>query len=110
MTAPAPAVLSTFLARITIALAFGCAVTVFAYSTVRIVDVLLFPEPNPAIVVWTDRSRFVWRALIAVYLGGASVFAGFGLVNRRPERSSVWLEWTVLAAATSLLGQAVFAP
>lgn len=104
------AVFRSFFARMTIALAFGCAVTVFAYSTVRIVDVLLFPEPNPAIVVWTDRSRFVWRALVAVYLGGASVFAGFGLVNRTPERSSTWLEWTVLAAASSLLGQAVFAP
>lgn len=101
---------NTFDARIIPALAFGFAVTVLAYSTIRIVDVLLFPEPNPAIVVWTDRSRFVWRALIAVYLGGASVFGGVGLARRTPDFFPVWLERIILLAASSLLGQSFFFP
>ena len=29
------------------------------------------PEPNPALLIWSDRSPFLWRAAIALYLGGA---------------------------------------
>jgi hypothetical protein len=97
-------------AKMTIALVFGLTVMVFAYSTIRIADVFLFPEPNPAVVVWTDRSRFVWRILIAAYLGGASIFGGYSLANRTPNCGLVWLERSIFVAVVSLLGQAIFAP
>jgi hypothetical protein len=90
--------------------AFGLALTVIAYAAVRLVDVLLFPEPNPVVVIWTDRSRFLWRALIATYLGGAGVFAGFAVTSRAPERVHLWLAKVLLLAGGCLLLQTVLAP
>ncbi|MBK9260847.1 MAG: hypothetical protein IPM54_13635 [Polyangiaceae bacterium] len=84
--------------------------TAIAYAVVRVVDVLLFPEPNPAIVIWTDRSRFFWRALIAAYLGGASVFGGYSLAKRTPRAASDWLLRAILIAGACLLAQAIVAP
>jgi len=110
MTTPPRAFVSSAGAKMTIALVIGLAVMVFAYSAIRVADVFLFPEPNPAVIVWTDRSRFVWRTLIAAYLGGASVFGGYSLANRSPNCSRVWLERAIFMASMGLLGQAIFAP
>ena len=96
--------------RVLIAAAFGLAITAIAYVAVRLVDVVLFPEPNPVVVIWTDRSRFIWRVLIATYLGGAGVFGGYGLASRTPENAFVWMERVILVAGGCLLLQAVFAP
>ena len=97
-------------ARVLFAFAFGLAMTALAYVAVRLVDVVLFPEPNPVVVIWTDRSRFLWRALIAAYLGGASVFGGYSLALRTPETSAAWLERAISWAGGCLLAQAILAP
>jgi hypothetical protein len=96
--------------RLLYAFAFGLAVTAVAYAAVRVLDVVLYPEPNPVVVIWTDRSRFIWRALIATYLGGASVFAGYGLALRTPETAFSWLERMALLAGGCLLAQAILVP
>ena len=110
MTERSRSFIESFAAKMAIGLVIGFSVAIFAYSVVRLVDVVLFPEPNPVIVVWTERSRFVWRAVIAAYLGGASVFGGYSLASRTSERVPIWLERIILAAALCLLGQSIFAP
>lgn len=101
---------SSFSKRFATALAFGLTISVVAYAFVRIVDIVLFPEPNPVVVIWTDRSRFLWRALIAMYLGGASVFGGYSLVVRNPDAGPLWLSRAILVAGGCLLVQTMFAP
>lgn len=96
--------------RVAIGLAWGLAVTVLAYVAVRLVDVVLFPEPNPIVVIWTDRSRFLWRVLIAIYLGGAAVFSGTAMAARSPEHVPIWLERMILWAGACLILQTIFAP
>lgn len=96
--------------RLCIALVFGLCVANLAYAAVRILDVVLFPEPNPVVVIWTDRSRFVWRAAIALYLGGASVFGGYRLALQTSPAFFSWLERSILVAGAGLLLQAIFAP
>lgn len=96
--------------RVGVGLAWGLAVAVLAYAAVRLVDVVLFPEPNPVVVIWTDRSRFLWRALIATYLGGAAVFGGLAMASRSPERLPIWLERVILWAGACLILQTIFAP
>jgi hypothetical protein len=100
----------SFGGELLIAVTFGWACTIIAYVAVRLLDVALFPEPNPVVVIWTDRSRFLWRALIATYLGGAGAFAGFGVVSRAPQRAHVWLARVILAAGGCLLVQTIVAP
>jgi len=100
----------SFAERLQAALVFGLAIAAIAYTAERLVDVVLFPEPNPAIVIWTDRSRFIWRVLIASYLGGAGVFAGYGLASRTHWNVFVWMERFIFLAGACLLLQAIFAP
>lgn len=100
----------TIFERSALALVFGLCVATFAYAAVRIIDVVLFPEPNPVVVIWTDRSRFVWRAVIATYLGGAGVFGGYRLSRETSERTPVWLARIILLAGATLLFQTIFAP
>jgi hypothetical protein len=100
----------SFAVRLQTAAVFGLTITAIAYVAVRLLDVVLFPEPNPVVVIWTDRSRFIWRVLIASYLGGAAVFAGYRLASRTPEDVFDWLERFIVLAGVCLLLQAIFAP
>jgi hypothetical protein len=100
----------SFAGRLLIAAVFGLSIAAIAYAAVRVLDVVLYPEPNPVVVIWTDRSRFIWRMLIAAYLGGASVFGGYSLSSRTTENMFSWMEKLIVLAGACLLMQAVFAP
>ncbi len=96
--------------RLLVALAFGFAGSAFAYVALRLVEAVWFPEADPAIVIWSDRSRFAWRALIAAYVGGAAVFGGHALASRSIEAAAVWLERASIAAALALALQGALVP
>ncbi|MDI1431759.1 hypothetical protein [Polyangium sorediatum] len=96
--------------RLFVALAFGFAGAALAYVVLRLIESRWFPEPDPAIVVWSDRSRFVWRALLAAYAGGAAVFGGHALASRSIEAAAVWLGRITFAAAIALALQGALVP
>lgn len=86
--------------------ALGAAAAIIAYAAVRGVERAFFPEPNPALLIWSDRSPLLWRAAIALYLGGAGVFAGHGLGARSARAIGIAIPLAVLAA----VAQAALAP
>ena len=92
--------------RLLSGLALGAALTVIAYALVRGVERAFFPEPSPAVLIWSDRSPLVWRAAIALYLGGAGVFAGYALGARAPRVLTI----AVSLAAIAITAQAALAP
>ncbi|MDI1443370.1 hypothetical protein [Polyangium sp. 6x1] len=96
--------------RLFVALAFGFAGATLAYVALRLIESLWFPEPDPAIVIWSDRSRFVWRGLIAAYAGGAAIFGGHALASRSFEAAAVWLGRVAFAAAIALALQGALVP
>jgi len=96
--------------RLLIALASACAVAVAAYAALRICERALFPEPNPAIVIWSDRSNFVWRSLLALYMGGAGAFAGYALSARSPRAGARGLSLLIVIAATAITLQGTLVP
>jgi len=98
------------LRRPLLALAFGLSASVVAYVALRLVERALFPEPNPVIVIWSDRSRFGWRALIACYLGGAAIFGGYALASRSLEAASTWLFRLTVVAASLLAALGAVVP
>ena len=86
--------------RLLFAGASACVVAVLAYAAVLPLERLLFPPPNPATVIWSVRSSFAWRALVATYVGGMGGFGGFAAASRAPAVASRWLaRFVVLAAA-----------
>lgn len=96
--------------RLLVALAFGFAGAALVYVALRLVESVWFPEANPAIIIWSDRSRFVWRALIAAYAGGAAVFGGHALATRSIDAAACWLGRAALAAALALALQGALVP
>lgn len=93
-----------------VGLAAGAAAAVLAYAALRGVERLLFPEPNPALLIWADRSPFVWRAAIALYLGGAAVFGGQALAARAPAAAARGLLVLIGAAVAAILVQGILLP
>jgi hypothetical protein len=96
--------------RLLIGLGYGAAATLMAYALVRGVERAFFPEPNPAALIWSGRSPFVWRALDALHAGGAAVFGGYALAAARPEIAARWLARAFTLAIVAVVLVTVIAP
>jgi hypothetical protein len=93
-----------------IGVAWGSAIAVIAYALARVTERVLFPEPNPAMLLWADHSPFTWRVCLAVYIGGAGVFGGFAAARRSGPASARVLRALVGGAILGLLVQGVLWP
>lgn len=96
--------------RILFGAAMGAAMAVLTYALVRGVERAFFPEPNPVLVIWSERSPLVWRAVIALYLGGAGVFGGHALAARAPRVAARWAGPAIAIAAVAIVVQTVLWP
>ncbi len=62
-------------ARTPTSLRFGVAVVAAAlaatalYGLMRVGQKLIFDEPNPATVIWSEHAGYFWRSLTAGYVG-----------------------------------------
>jgi hypothetical protein len=92
------------------AMSFACAATALAYAGFRVGEWAFFPEANPVMVLWSDRSSFAWRGMLSAYVGGMSAFAGLALAKHSPEACARWLVRLVIAAATAIAVQGVLLP
>jgi hypothetical protein len=93
-----------------VAAAFALAATALAYPMLRLFERAMFREPNPAALVWSDRSPLVWRAITAAYAGGAAAFLGLALARRDATLAGRVLGVIVLAAVALVVVQAAVAP
>ncbi len=93
-----------------VGIAAGAATSVITYAAVRGVERALFQEPNPAMLIWADRSPFVWRAAIALYLGGAGAFGGHALAAHWPRLAARGLLATIAAAVAAIVIQGALWP
>jgi len=96
--------------RVMVAIAFGGVVAVVSYAALRVLEFFWFPEPDPAIVIWLDRSRFVWRVLIAAYMGGMGGLGGYAFVKRSERVAGMVLPLAMLIAGVALALQGAFCP
>ncbi len=94
--------------RLLIAVVSGGAAAILAYAILRGVERAFFTEPNPALLIWTDRSAFLWRAQESLYAGGLGAFGGYAIAARRVRVR--WLGAALAAAVSALLVQTVIAP
>jgi hypothetical protein len=64
--------------RAMIALLAGLELAALVYPLLRTYQFFMHPEPNPALVLWSEHSGFFWRAWTSAYLGGmAAIVAGW---------------------------------
>jgi hypothetical protein len=91
-------------------IAWGLVVSIGAYAIVRALQFFLYPDPNPATLVWSAHAGYFWRVWTVTYAGGMAAFIAFPLVRRCPEAAVRALAPAIAGAGALLLLQVVFLP
>lgn len=60
-----------------LALIAFCISVTFSYTVLRVMQALIYPEPDPRLVVWSTRVAMFWRLGVSLYLAG---FAALGVL------------------------------
>jgi hypothetical protein len=93
-----------------VAIAWGLVVAVGAYALVRAVQSFLWPDPNPAALVWNPRAGFFWRVWTVAYIGGFAAFVAFVVAQGRRSAAARALAPAIAIAAALLALQSLFLP
>jgi hypothetical protein len=94
-----------------IPLAFGCCALVLAYTAIHALQQKLFPQPDPRLVLVTQRVAFFWNLVLSVYVA-AMIVAAVLAARRRFGGAAVdrFLAPLVALAAVVGVAHAVFFP
>ena len=96
--------------RVALAAVAACTTSVALYALLRIVQMLLFPEPDPALVLWSEHAGYFWRAWTALYAGGMAGFVAYVASARHAARTARVLATAVVASAVAIAAQGVLIP
>ncbi len=96
--------------RLGLAFLAACVSSVLFYGVLRVVQSRLFPEPNPAMVIWSAHAGFFWRCWTVAYAGAMVGFLAYGAAARYPERVARALVRTLGVAVVVLTLQSVLVP
>jgi len=88
----------------------ACTTAAGLYALVRVAQALLFAEPDPALVIWSEHAGFFWRALTVGYVGGMVAFLTWIASARSAPRVAEVLARAVPLAASLLAAQAILVP
>jgi hypothetical protein len=89
----------------------GASVTaVGLYAVLRIVQYYLFPDPNPAMVIWSAHAGYFWRIWTVAYAGGMAGMAAFAAASRDPARVARALLPALTVAALLIAAQGTLVP
>jgi len=96
--------------RLGLALAAACTTAAALYAALRVAQALIFQEPDPALVIWSEHAGFFWRALTVGYVGGMAGFLTWMASARHARRVTAVLVRAVPIAAALLAAQGVLVP
>jgi hypothetical protein len=88
----------------------ACVSTVAFYAGLRLVQAKLFPEPNPATIVWSAHAGYFWRCLTVSYAGVMCGFLAYAGARRHAELVMRGLATAMTVAVTILVFQSLFVP
>ncbi|MDP9037632.1 MAG: hypothetical protein M3O50_22775 [Myxococcota bacterium] len=89
---------------------WGLAVAMGGYALLRIVQSIVYPDPNPAALVWSAHSGYLWRIGTMAYAAGIAGFVAFLLARRRLDGAARALLPALATAAAMLVLQALLVP
>ena len=96
--------------RLGLAVVAACTTAAALYALVRVAQALIFPEPDPALVIWSEHAGFFWRALTVGYVGGMAGFVTWLASAKHAARIAHVLGRAVPLAAALLTAQALLVP
>jgi hypothetical protein len=82
----------------------------FLYALVRAIQKKLFPEANPATVIWSAHAGYFWRIWIVLYASGVVAFSVFQFSREHSEELAKWLKTGVIVAAVAIAIQGILLP
>ncbi len=88
----------------------GLLTTISLYALIRGVQLLLFREPNPATVIWSEHAGYFWRIWISAYAGGMAALLAGRDARKNPMRIVRMLGPLVMIAAALIAVQGLFLP
>lgn len=89
---------------------WGLVVAVAAYALIRAIQFFVYPDPNPATLVWSAHAGYFWRVWTVAYAGSIAAFVAFPIVRRHFEPAVRALAPAVAVAATLLALQTALLP
>ena len=69
------------------------------HAIVRGLQLVLFPEPNPATVIWSAHAGYFWRVSIVAYAGGMAALMTWIAAGSAPESVARGLVKALVVAA-----------
>ncbi len=96
--------------RFALALMAGCVTAVGLYALVRGIQFVVFPEPNPATIIWSAHAGYFWRIWIVAYAGGMASILAWMFAGRDPSRVARALLGAVGVAAGLIVLQGLLIP
>jgi hypothetical protein len=93
-----------------LALVAGCTAAMALYAIVRVAQALIFDEPDPALVIWSEHAGFFWRTWTVGYMGGMAALLTWMLAGRDAPRVAALLVRALPIAAAALAAQAILVP
>jgi hypothetical protein len=88
----------------------ACLAAVALYALLRIAQFYVFPEPNPATVIWSAHAGYFWRSWTVAYAGGMAGFFGYAASARHAERVARLLVVGLTVASVLIAVQGLFVP
>ncbi len=93
-----------------VALCWGCAVAVGAYAVLRGIQYFVYPDPNPATLVWSAHAGFFWRSWTCAYAGGLASFVAYLVARARPAGTLRALPGAIVVVTVLLALQTALLP
>jgi hypothetical protein len=101
---------ATIRLRLALASSWFLVASTFLYAVVRGIQKILFPEANPATVIWSAHAGYFWRIWIVLYASGVVAFLVYRFSREHSESLAKWLKNGVIVAAVAILIQGIFLP
>lgn len=96
--------------RLGLAVVAACTTAAALYAVLRVAQAMIFPDPDPALVIWSEHAGFFWRSLTVAYAGGMAAFFTWMASARHADRVASFLERATPASALLLAAQAFLVP
>ena len=87
-----------------------CTTSAALYGLVRVGQSLIFNEPDPAMVIWSEHAGFFWRMWIVLYVGGMGALLTWIASAGHAQRVASFLVRALPASAALLAAQALLLP
>jgi len=96
--------------RVALGVMTACVVAVALYALVRGLQLMIFPEPNPATVIWSAHAGYFWRVWIVSYSGGMAGLVAWKAAGTDPARVARALVKVVVVAGVLIFAQGMLLP